>query len=65
MPSKAYAIDLGERVIATAAAAGLGYAIDQLTGASGAWVPLIVVGLTAVKGILAKFVGDKDSAGLK
>lgn len=65
MLSRKYLLDLGERVGATAAAAGLGYAIDQLTGASGAWVPLIVVGLTALKGVLAKFVGDGESAGLK
>jgi len=65
MPSKAYLLDLGERVAATAAAAGVGYAITQLDGLSGAWVPILTIGLTALKGVLAKFVGDGESAGLK
>lgn len=63
--SQKYLLDLGERVLATAAAAGISYAVTQLDSLSGAWIPVITVGLTALKGLLAKYVGDSDNAGLK
>ena len=63
--SRKYLLSLGERVAATAAAAGLGYVITQLADMSGPWIPVITVGLTVLKGVLAKYVGDPESAGLK
>lgn len=63
--NRKYLLDLAERVGATAAAAGIGYAVTQLDGMSAAWVPMLTIALTVVKGVLAKFVGDGESAGLK
>lgn len=65
MPSRAYLVSLGERVAAVAASAGLSYTVKSLEGMNGAWVPILTVGCTALIGILARFVGDPDSAGLK
>lgn len=63
--NRKYLLSLGERIAATAAAAGLSYTITQLADMDGTWVPVLTVGLTVLKGVLAKYVGDPDSAGLK
>lgn len=62
---KRWAVDAGERIAATAAAAGVAEAL-VLVGDLPQWasVPLII-GLTGVKAWLARYVGDRGSAGMR
>lgn len=62
--SRAHLVDVAERVAATAAAAGVGYAVQELADLPAWWAPVVVVALTAVKGWLAGFVGRKGTASM-
>lgn len=60
-----WAVDAGERIGATAAAAGVSEALVVVADLpQWASVPLIV-GLTAVKAWLARWVGDRGSAAVR
>jgi hypothetical protein len=59
-----YALDLIERILATAAEAGIGVIVVESAGWP-AWVAVPVgAGAAVVKGWVAKWVGNKDSASL-
>lgn len=57
-------VDILERVAATAAEAGLAYGITVLGDVKASWAIPIAGGLAVVKGWLAKYVGNSDSASL-
>jgi hypothetical protein len=57
-----YLKDLLERVLWTAAQAGIGVVVVESADWDGVWVPVIAVGLAAIKGYIARYVGDPDSA---
>jgi hypothetical protein len=59
-----YLIDLGERVGATAAEAGLAVVITEVGSLPAWWVPLLIPILAAAKSLCAGFVGRKDTAAL-
>lgn len=59
-----YAIDLGERVGATAAEAGLGVLTVELANAPVWWAVLLVPVLAGLKGGLARWLGRADTAAL-
>jgi hypothetical protein len=56
--------DFAERVGATAAAAGIGVAVQQLGDLPAWWAPVLVTVLTMAKGGLARYVGRKGTASL-
>lgn len=60
--TRRYLLDAGERVAATAAAAGLGVAVQELADLDGWWAPVLVTLFTVVKVAVAKRVGESDSA---
>ncbi|MFD4660844.1 hypothetical protein ACFWP2_35105 [Kitasatospora sp. NPDC058444] len=62
--SRAYWIDVAERTGATAAEAGLAYAITEANNLSAWWVPVLIPLLAAAKGTCARFVGRKGTASL-
>lgn len=62
--SKAYWLDMAERVGATAGEAALGLAITEIGSLPVWWAALLVPVLSAVKGALARFVGSPSSASL-
>lgn len=62
--NRRYLIDLAERIAATAAAAGIGYAITAVADLDPVWSLPLTVALTAAKGWLARYVGRADSASL-
>lgn len=57
-----FAKDLLERVLWTAAEAGLAVAVAAATDIKAAWAVPIAAGLSYVKGLVAKHIGNKDSA---
>ena len=57
--------DALERIAATAAEAGLSVAIVEVANLHAAWVPILTVALATVKTMLAKYVGNPDTAALK
>lgn len=62
--SKTFLRDLGERVFWTAAEVVIGYvSIDQV-GLPKEYVPVATILLAAVKGIVARHIGDSNSAGI-
>lgn len=62
--TKAYWLDLGERVGATAGEAVLGVAITEFSSLPVWWAALLVPVLSAAKGALARYVGSPSSASL-
>lgn len=60
-----YLKDLLERVLWTAAEAGVAVAITETADLHTAYAPLIATGLAVLKGWLAKKVGDPDTAGTR
>lgn len=60
--TRRYLLDAGERVGATAVAAGLGVAVQELADLDGWWAPVLITLFTVAKVALAKRVGDPDSA---
>lgn len=62
--TRRYLVDLAERIAATAAEAGVGYAITAAADLDPVWALPLTVALSAVKGWLARFVGRPDSASL-
>jgi hypothetical protein len=59
-----YAVDLAERVGATAGEAGLGVLIADLGDLPYWWVAVLIPALAMGKGALASFLGRKDTAAL-
>ncbi len=59
-----YVIDLIERTLATAAVAGLGYLAIHSADINAAYAIPIATALTVLKGSVAKFIGNTDSASL-
>ncbi|MET9396273.1 hypothetical protein [Kitasatospora sp. NPDC002965] len=57
-------LDLAERTGATAGEAGLAYAIVQMNGLPGWWVPVLIPALAAAKSWCARFVGRPGTASL-
>ena len=64
MMTKAYWLDLGERVGATVGEAVLGVAITEFSSLPVWWAALLVPVLSAAKGALARYVGSPSSASL-
>lgn len=62
--TKAYWLDLGERVGATAGEAALGLLITDLSSLPMWWAALLIPAASAAKGWLAKYVGSGTSASL-
>jgi hypothetical protein len=62
--NKAFILDLAERTGATAAEAGLAYAIAALGNLSAWWVPVLIPVLAAAKGGVARYVGQPETAAL-
>jgi hypothetical protein len=62
--TKAYWLDMAERVGATAGEAVLGVAITELGSLPMWWAALLVPVLSAAKGFLARYVGSPSSASL-
>jgi hypothetical protein len=62
MKNKKWLKDAAERVAWTAAEAGLGVVIVEVSDLKYAWVAPIVVGLTMLKTLIAKRVGDPEDA---
>lgn len=62
--NRQYLVDLGERVAATAAEAGLALAITELASIPGWWVLPLTTALAAAKGWIAKHVGSARTASL-
>ena len=60
----AYWLDLAERVGATAGEAALGVLITHLGSLPMWWAALLIPVLSAGKGWLAKYLGDKGTASL-
>lgn len=60
-----FAKDLAERVLWTAVQAGLAVLAVEVTNLDYAWVPAATVALAVAKGLVAKKVGDPDSAALR
>lgn len=63
-PMSKYIRDLIERVIWTAAQAGVGVLVVANTETPTAYAAVIAAGLALVKGFVAKKVGNPDSAAL-
>lgn len=61
--SRKFVLDWAERIAFVVAYVVVSQVIVALGGLDQAWVSVIIPGLAAVKGILAKRVGDPDSAG--
>ena len=59
-----FLLDAAERVLATAAEAGISAAIVAVSSIPKWWVAPITVALAGVKSFLAKFVGSSSSASL-
>lgn len=59
-----YAKDLAERVLWTSAQAGVGVLVVANTNTPTAYAAVIAAALAFVKGVIAKHVGNKDSAAL-
>lgn len=64
MFSKKYLIDLAERVLFVGAYAATSELIVEAADIDQAWAPILMASLAALKGLLAKKVGDPDSAGV-
>lgn len=62
--TRRYLLDLAERIAATAAEAGVSYTITVVADLDPVWAMPLTVGLSALKGWLARFVGRRDSAAL-
>lgn len=62
--NRAYWLDLGERVGATAGEAALGVAITDFSNVPMWWAVLLVPVLSAAKGALARYVGNPTTASL-
>ena len=62
--NRTFLVDLGERVGATAAEAGLSAIVVELSGIPAWWAAPLTMALAAAKGWLAKYVGDTGSAAL-
>ena len=60
--NKQYLTDLIERVLWTAAEAGIAYALVSIQGANDWWVIPVATCLAAIKGFVAKKIGDSNSA---
>lgn len=60
-----YWTSLGLKVLEVSASAGISYSITQVADMSGQWVPLLTVGLQVVQGLLARKIGDPESASYK
>ena len=59
-----FLVDATERVLATAAEAGISAAIVVVSSIPKWWVAPITVALAGIKSFLAKFVGSSSSASL-
>lgn len=57
-------LDAGERVLSTAAQAGITAAIVETQDLSYWWAPLVLTSLTIGKTALASWVGRRDTAAL-
>ena len=64
MLSKKYVIDAAERLGWTMAAAGVGTAITYSMSLPYAWGPILTVGLTALKLLAARHIGNPESAAI-
>ncbi|MCX4686755.1 hypothetical protein OG401_20980 [Kitasatospora purpeofusca] len=62
--SKPFLLDITERAGATAAEAGLAYAIVELSDRPGWWVPVLIPALAVLKGWAAGFVGRPKTGSL-
>lgn len=62
--TRRYLTDLAERIAATAAEAGVSYAITVVADLDPVWSMPLTVALAAAKGWLARYVGRPDSASL-
>lgn len=62
--NRAYWLDLGERVGATAGEAALGVLITQLSSLPMWWAALLIPILSTAKGFLARYVTGPSSASL-
>lgn len=62
--TKAYWLDMAERVGATAGEAAIGVAITEFSSLPVWWAALLVPVLSAAKGFLARYVGDPGTASL-
>lgn len=60
--SKKFLLDLAERAGWTLAEAAVGFAITETSSLDTVYAPVIATALAALKGIVAKHVGNKDSA---
>ena len=60
-PSRAFRLKLAERVLWTAAQAGLGLLTVEVLDVPVAWAPVVATVLAAVKGYVARRVGDPQS----
>jgi hypothetical protein len=60
--SKRYALDVTERLGWTLAQAGVAFAVVETQDWQGVYVPIIAAGLSAVKSLVARHIGDSDSA---
>lgn len=63
--NRKYLTSLGLKVLEVSASAGLSYTITQVADMSGQWVPLLTIGLQVVQGLLAKKIGDPETASYK
>lgn len=63
-PTRRFLVDLAERVAATAAEAGLGYAITAVAGLDPLYALPLTTLLAGLKGAIARKVGDPASASL-
>lgn len=61
--SKKFLKDLAERVGFSAAYAATSVLVVELGDLPYEWAPVVVAALAALKGVLAKRVGDPESAG--
>lgn len=61
---KKYLADVSERVVATAVEAGISYGIVELANIKASWVIPLTAVLAYAKSLVAKFIGNKDSASL-
>jgi hypothetical protein len=64
MPSKAFMMDALERVGWAALYAAVSVLIAVTTGMSYDWTPYLTVGLNMVKVVIARYVGNPDTAKL-
>lgn len=60
--SKKFIADLAERAGWTLAEAAVGFAITETSSLDTVYAPVIATALAALKGIIAKHIGKKDTA---